>query len=140
MGVRSPGREALMRRRIAWHACRNGRELERRSRGDSLIALTNVLGTLLSLKHEIRVMRGAGVWRHLTESRVSLIDAHWHTMLVRLTPAAALAADAGYTNLRLATFRRKKAVFRLAGAARSAAAIHTVVPVRAGSSRGTRVT
>ena len=28
-----------------------------------------------------------------------LIDAHWHAMLVRPTPAAALAADIGYTNL-----------------------------------------
>jgi imidazolonepropionase-like amidohydrolase len=28
-----------------------------------------------------------------------LIDAHWHAMLVRPTPATALAADAGYTNL-----------------------------------------
>jgi imidazolonepropionase-like amidohydrolase len=28
-----------------------------------------------------------------------LIDAHWHAMLVRPTPASALAADAGYTNL-----------------------------------------
>ena len=28
-----------------------------------------------------------------------LIDAHWHAMLVRPTPAAALAGDVGYTNL-----------------------------------------
>ena len=28
-----------------------------------------------------------------------LIDVHWHAMLVRPTPAAALAADPGYTNL-----------------------------------------
>jgi imidazolonepropionase-like amidohydrolase len=28
-----------------------------------------------------------------------LIDAHWHAMLVRSTPAATLAADVGYTNL-----------------------------------------
>src|SRR4030095_14039894 len=28
-----------------------------------------------------------------------LIDAHWHTMLVRPTPASAMAADIGYTNL-----------------------------------------
>jgi imidazolonepropionase-like amidohydrolase len=28
-----------------------------------------------------------------------LIDMHWHMMLVRLTPAAAMAADIGYTNL-----------------------------------------
>lgn len=28
-----------------------------------------------------------------------LIDMHWHTMLVRPTPAAALTADVGYTNL-----------------------------------------
>jgi imidazolonepropionase-like amidohydrolase len=28
-----------------------------------------------------------------------LIDMHWHTMLVRPTPAAALTADIGYTNL-----------------------------------------
>jgi imidazolonepropionase-like amidohydrolase len=28
-----------------------------------------------------------------------LIDAHWHTMLVRPTPASAMAADVGYTNL-----------------------------------------
>ena len=28
-----------------------------------------------------------------------LIDAHWHAMLVRPTPASALAADIGYTNL-----------------------------------------
>ena len=28
-----------------------------------------------------------------------LIDMHWHTMLVRPTPAAAMAADVGYTNL-----------------------------------------
>src|SRR5262245_53385137 len=28
-----------------------------------------------------------------------LIDAHWHTIFVRPTPAAALAADPGYTNL-----------------------------------------
>jgi len=28
-----------------------------------------------------------------------LIDAHWHSMLVRLTPAAAMTADPGYTNL-----------------------------------------
>jgi imidazolonepropionase-like amidohydrolase len=28
-----------------------------------------------------------------------LIDVHWHAMLVRPTPAAALASDAGYTNL-----------------------------------------
>src|SRR5215475_172281 len=28
-----------------------------------------------------------------------LIDAHWHAMLVRPTPAQALAADPGYTNL-----------------------------------------
>jgi imidazolonepropionase-like amidohydrolase len=28
-----------------------------------------------------------------------LIDAHWHAMLVRPTPAAALASDIGYTNL-----------------------------------------
>ena len=28
-----------------------------------------------------------------------LIDAHWHAMLVRTTPAAALADDVGYTNL-----------------------------------------
>ena len=28
-----------------------------------------------------------------------LIDVHWHTMLVRPTPAAAMAADIGYTNL-----------------------------------------
>ena len=28
-----------------------------------------------------------------------LIDTHWHAMLVRPTPAAALAADIGYTNL-----------------------------------------
>jgi imidazolonepropionase-like amidohydrolase len=28
-----------------------------------------------------------------------LIDAHWHAMLVRPTPAAAMAADIGYTNL-----------------------------------------
>ena len=27
-----------------------------------------------------------------------LIDAHWHAMLVRPTPAAAMVADAGYTN------------------------------------------
>jgi imidazolonepropionase-like amidohydrolase len=28
-----------------------------------------------------------------------LIDAHWHAMLVRTTPAAAMTADVGYTNL-----------------------------------------
>ena len=28
-----------------------------------------------------------------------LIDAHWHAMLVRPTPTAAIAADVGYTNL-----------------------------------------
>ena len=28
-----------------------------------------------------------------------LIDVHWHAMLVRPTPAAAMAADVGYTNL-----------------------------------------
>src|SRR5215510_12382917 len=28
-----------------------------------------------------------------------LIDVHWHTMLVRPTPAALLVADVGYTNL-----------------------------------------
>jgi imidazolonepropionase-like amidohydrolase len=28
-----------------------------------------------------------------------LIDAHWHAMLVRPTPAQAMAADVGYTNL-----------------------------------------
>jgi imidazolonepropionase-like amidohydrolase len=28
-----------------------------------------------------------------------LIDAHWHAMLVRMTPAAALTADIGYANL-----------------------------------------
>ena len=28
-----------------------------------------------------------------------LIDAHWHTMLVRPTPTSAIAADVGYTNL-----------------------------------------
>ena len=28
-----------------------------------------------------------------------LIDMHWHTMLVRPTPAQALASDAGYTNI-----------------------------------------
>jgi imidazolonepropionase-like amidohydrolase len=28
-----------------------------------------------------------------------LIDAHWHTMLIRVTPATAMTADFGYTNL-----------------------------------------
>jgi len=32
-----------------------------------------------------------------------MIDAHWHAMLVRPTPAAALAGDVGYTNLRAAS-------------------------------------
>ncbi|MCP3466182.1 amidohydrolase family protein [Bradyrhizobium sp. CCGUVB23] len=32
-----------------------------------------------------------------------LIDAHWHAMLVRPTPAAAIAGDVGYLNLQAAT-------------------------------------
>lgn len=50
--------------------------------------------TSLKAGSDAHVIEGGG--RILTPG---LIDAHWHTMLVRPTPAAAMAADIGYTNL-----------------------------------------
>jgi imidazolonepropionase-like amidohydrolase len=40
-----------------------------------------------------------------------LIDAHWHTMLIRPTPAAAIASDVGYLNL-LASVEAKATLLR----------------------------
>ena len=56
--------------------------------------IERVSGAAVTVDASVKVIAGAG--RTLMPG---LIDMHWHTMLVRPTPAAAIAADIGYNNI-----------------------------------------
>ncbi len=65
-----------------------------------------------------------------------LIDVHWHTMLVRPTPAALLVDDVGYLNLVAGAEAERHADARVHHRARSG---RSVVRAEAGHRRGTSI-